>query len=112
MNFNLTFKSNIFVLRSCLRVTWLFILLTLQSSCYFLVVEEDEVLKAGKEGNEIPIPDDIPVHLDFTASDEVKKIIIYRYIKINSLFKREAPPRDQWGIISCSQLAIGTQYET
>lgn len=49
-------------------------------------------MKAAKEGNEIPIPDDIPVHLDFTASDEVKKIITY--IKINSLFKREAPPRD------------------
>lgn len=35
-----------------------------------LVVEEDEVLKAAKEGNEIPIPVDIPVHFDFTASDE------------------------------------------
>ena len=67
-------------------------------------------MKAAKEGNEIPIPVDIPVHFDFTASDEVKKIITY--IKINSLFKREAPPRDQWGIISCSQLAISTQYET
>lgn len=55
-------------------------------------------MKAAKEGNEIPIPDDIPVHLDFTASDEVNKMT---YIKINSLFKREAPPRDLWGIISC-----------
>ena len=67
-------------------------------------------MKAAKEGNEIPIPVDIPVHFDFTASDEVKKIITY--IKINSLFKREAPPRDQWGIISCSQLAISTRYDT
>ena len=40
----------------------------------FLVVEEDEVLEAAKQGNEIPTPADIPVHLDFTATDKVKKI--------------------------------------
>ena len=35
---------------------------------YLLVVEETEVLEATKEGLEIPTPDDLPVHLDLTAT--------------------------------------------
>ncbi|KAJ7388247.1 hypothetical protein OS493_038982, partial [Desmophyllum pertusum] len=33
-----------------------------------VVVEETEVLEATKEGLEIPTPDDLPVHLDLTAT--------------------------------------------
>ena len=44
-------------------------------SCYMsvsilllLVVEEAEVLEATRQGKEIPTPEDIPVHYDFTAT--------------------------------------------
>lgn len=35
-----------------------------------MVVEDAEVLEATEEGKEIPTPDDIPAHFDFTATDK------------------------------------------
>lgn len=38
-----------------------------------IVVEETEVLEATEQGIEIPTPDDVPVHLDLTATVDIHK---------------------------------------
>ena len=40
-----------------------------------VVVEEAEVLEATKQGIEIPTPEDVPVHLDLTATVDIHKVL-------------------------------------
>ena len=42
---------------------------------YLLVVEETEVLEAAEQGIEIPTPEDVPVHLDLTATVDIHKVL-------------------------------------
>ena len=53
-----------------------------------LVVEEAEVLEATNEGIEIHTPEDIPVHLDLTATvDKVPCVTQRRLLFLNSLLE-------------------------